>query len=85
MSDSESTIITKWNELKSVIENLEADVIKNAKGVAAAGIRTRKGLRLLQVASRQLVKLTLETDKLNKSEKDAAEETLVTETVETTA
>jgi len=66
---SDNPIVAKWNELKTLVESLEADVAKNAKGVAAAGVRARKGLRLLQAKSKELVKLTLETEKSEKQEK----------------
>lgn len=68
---SDNPIVSKWNELKTLVESLEADVAKNAKGVAAAGVRARKGLRLLQSSAKELVKLTLNTDK---SEKEAKSE-----------
>jgi hypothetical protein len=69
MSDT-NTVLAKWSELKSLVEALEVDVVKNGeKGVAAAGVRARKGLRQLQGVAKDLVKLTLETDKAGKSEK----------------
>ena len=69
MSDSsDSVVLAKWTELKTLIEALEVDVAKNAKGVAAAGVRARKGLRQLQTSAKELVKLTLETDKAGKSQ-----------------
>jgi Histone H1-like protein Hc1 len=68
---SDNTISTKWSELKSLVEALEVDVVKNAdKGVAAAGVRVRKGLRQLQGVAKELVKLTLDTDKAAKASKD---------------
>ena len=66
---SDNPIVSKWNELKTLVENLEADVAKNAKGVAAAGVRARKGLRQLQTSAKELVKLTIETDKEKKDGK----------------
>ena len=63
---SDNPIVSKWNELKALVEALEADVAKNAKGVAAAGVRARKGLRQLQASAKELVKLTIETDKASK-------------------
>ena len=66
---SDNPIVSKWNELKALVEALEADVAKNAKGVAAAGVRARKGLRQLQSKSKELVKLMIETDKAGKQEK----------------
>jgi len=65
---SSDTVLAKWNELKTLIEALEVDVAKNARGVAAAGVRVRKGLRQLASSSKDLVKLTLENDKTKKSE-----------------
>ena len=56
-------LLTKWNELKAQFEALEADVVKNAKGVAAAGVRVRKGLRQLQKSAKEFVKITVERDK----------------------
>jgi hypothetical protein len=67
---SDNAILTKWSELKALVEGLEADIAKNAKGVAAAGVRTRKGLRQLQASAKDLVKLTLETDKAGKESKE---------------
>ena len=69
MSESENPVIAKWNELKSTMEGLELDVIKNAKGTAAAGVRARKGLRTLKATASALVKLTVETDKQKRADK----------------
>lgn len=65
---SSETVLAKWNELKSLVEALEVDVAKNARGVAAAGVRVRKGLRQIAASSKELVKLTLESDKTKKTE-----------------
>jgi len=56
-------VLQKWDELKTLVESLEQDVSKNAKGTAAAGVRARKGLRQLQAKSKELVKLTIELEK----------------------
>lgn len=60
-------VLTKWSELKELVEALELDVAKNARGVAAAGVRARKGLRALQGKSKELVKLTIELEKSSKA------------------
>jgi len=65
---SSETVLAKWNELKALVEALEVDVAKNARGVAAAGVRVRKGLRQVAASSKELVKLTLESDKTKKTE-----------------
>jgi hypothetical protein len=68
MSD-QNKVMEMWNEIKTVVQDLELDVVKNANGTAAAGIRARKGLRTLKTLSHQLVKLTTELDKANKAAK----------------
>lgn len=66
----ESTqVLEKWEELKTLVESLDQDVTKNAKGVASAGVRARKGLRLLKSKVSDLVKLTVELDKAKKATK----------------
>ena len=60
-------LLVKWNEIKCIVEGLELDVFKSARGVAAAGVRARKGLRTLKAKSQELVKLTFE-DKSKKEE-----------------
>mgnify|MGYP003153986930 FL=1 len=52
-------VVSKWNELKTLVENIEEDVQKNANGNKAAGTRARKGLRTLKSTASELVKLTL--------------------------
>lgn len=69
MSDNENVILDKWSELKTLVESIDVDVVKNAKGVAAAGVRARKGLRTLQSVAKALVKLTIETEKASKDSK----------------
>jgi len=54
-----NTVLTKWTELKTLIESLEDDVQKNASGNKAAGTRARKGLRNVKTSAAELVKLTL--------------------------
>jgi hypothetical protein len=65
--DSDNQVISKWTELKAIMEQLELDVVKNAKGVAAAGVRTRKGLRELKLKAAELVKTTVELDKAKRA------------------
>ena len=65
MSDSNS-VLDKWTELKTLVESLEVDVRKNAAGNVSAGIRSRKGLRLLKAVCHSLVRLSLESSKAKK-------------------
>jgi hypothetical protein len=62
MNDS-TKILENWEALKSLVEELELDVHKNAHGNKSAGVRARKGLRDLKTAAGSLVKLTLEAQK----------------------
>ena len=61
-----SQIIDKWNELKVLVETLELDVHKNASGNNSAGVRARRGLRMLKKEAAELVKLTIAEEKERK-------------------
>lgn len=63
-------ILEKWAELKVLVESLELDVHKHANGNASAGVRARRGLRSLKAESANLVKLSLDSDKERKANKD---------------
>lgn len=69
--ETENEVVAKWNELKALVEELELDVVKNARGVAAAGVRARKGLRELKAKAADLVKTTVDLDKAKKASKPA--------------
>lgn len=69
--ETDNQVIAKWTELKQIVEALELDVVKNAKGVAAAGVRARKGLRDLKAKAAELVKTTVELDKTKRAAKPA--------------
>jgi len=58
-----SDLLDKWQELKVLVESLELDVHKNASGNKSAGVRARKGLRLVKQSASELVKESLTTDK----------------------
>jgi hypothetical protein len=63
MSATDSELLDRWNELKVLIETLEKDIQKNVGGNKSAGVRARKGLRLLKTNASEIVKISLETDK----------------------
>ena len=48
-----------YESLKIMLESLEKDVYKYESGTKAAGVRLRKGLRLLRDESNKFVKFTL--------------------------
>jgi hypothetical protein len=63
----ENQVLDKWNELKALVNDIEPDVSKNARGVAAAGVRARKGLRDVKNKAAGLVKLMVTLDKASKA------------------
>ena len=64
MQKDENVAITRlWHEIKIIVDSLELDVTKNARGVYAAGVRSRHGLRLLRRKALDLLKVTLELDR----------------------
>ena len=65
MSIGDSELLNRWQELKVLIESLEQDIQKNVGGNKSAGVRARKGLRLLKTNASEIVKISLETDKAN--------------------
>ena len=65
---SENEVLAKWADLKALVEALEHDIAKNAKGTAAAGVRVRKGLRELKAKAAELFKLTITFDKTKKKD-----------------
>lgn len=52
-------ILDLWHELRTMVDTIEQDVNKNARGVGAAGTRARKGLRLLRKKAGELSKASL--------------------------
>jgi hypothetical protein len=58
-----SNLLDEWKELKVLVESLELDVHKNAGGNKSAGVRARKGLRLLKKKASDLVKSSLSSNK----------------------
>jgi hypothetical protein len=65
---SSNTIVSAWNDIKTLVEQIEADVTKNANGNASAGVRARKGLRTLKAKAAELTKATIEAEKSRKSD-----------------
>lgn len=55
------SLIDKWEELRTLFESVELDVKKNARGNKSAGVRARRGLRMIKQAANELVKLSKTT------------------------
>jgi len=56
-------LMQKWEELKTLMESIESDILKNANGNASAGVRARRGLRNLKSEAASLVKISLDGSK----------------------
>lgn len=52
------SLVDKWEELKVLVESVELDVKKNANGNKSAGVRARRGLRMIKQAAGELVKIS---------------------------
>ena len=55
------SLIDKWEELRTLFESVELDVKKNARGNKSAGVRARRGLRMIKQAANDLVKFSKST------------------------
>ena len=60
MNDS---LVEKYEELKTLVETLQIDIVKNASGNKSAGVRARKSLRELKKIASEIVKNSLTSDK----------------------
>jgi len=56
-------IVEKYQILKTLVETMQTDVVKNASGNKSAGVRARKSLRELKKLASELVKESLSSDK----------------------
>lgn len=56
-------IVEQWERLKVLVASTEDDILKNARGNASAGVRARKGLRILKKEAADLVKMTVDAAK----------------------
>ena len=56
-------IAVTWKRVKTLVESMDIDVQKNAGGNASAGVRARRGLRLLKKEAAALIKSMVEVEK----------------------
>ena len=56
-------LVEKFEELKTLVESLQVDVVKNASGNKSAGVRARKALREVKKIASEIVKTSLTSDK----------------------
>jgi hypothetical protein len=62
-------ILVLWKEIRQLVDDIDVDALKNDKGVSAAGVRLRKGLRLLKAKASKLVKLSVDKSKADHAKK----------------
>jgi hypothetical protein len=69
--ESTHELLNKWEEIRVLIESMDIDVRKNAtKGNAAAGIRARRGLRLLKKTAHDLLMMSMKEDRGDKKDEE---------------
>ena len=68
----ESQVLSKWEEIVVLVQTIEIDVRKSARGNASAGVRARKGLRKLKEWSADLVRTMIAERKISEVEESAA-------------
>jgi hypothetical protein len=56
----------KWNEVQIIVDSLRRDISKNIGGNVSAGVRSRRGLRILKNEITNLVKKSIIVDKARK-------------------
>jgi len=64
---SNDAINDAWRRVKILVESMEVDIQKNASGNVSAGVRARRGLRLLKKEAATLVKSMVEVEKNRKA------------------
>jgi|SaaInlV_165m_DNA_2_1040747.scaffolds.fasta_scaffold56281_2 ribosomal protein S13 len=57
-------IVESWNELEVLRDSMELDLAKSLNGVRTAGVRTRKGLKLMSQQAQMIKKQLLQLQKL---------------------
>lgn len=63
-----------WDDLKATVLAVELDVLKNSEGNVSAGVRARRGLRMLKNKVSDLVKVLKQEDQGKKTERKASRE-----------
>jgi hypothetical protein len=63
-------LLEQWNEIKLLVESLDLDVTKIAKGNSSAGVRARRGLRLLKTKLNEFSKLTIQEEKKKREDEE---------------
>ena len=62
-------ILDLWHELRTIVDAIEQDVNKNSRGITAAGVRARKGMRLIRKKSKEITDASLAQEHSKSSSK----------------
>lgn len=57
-------VVNGYETLKDMVAALELDLVKSAKGNVAASLRTRRGLRAVKKQAHDLIRSTLDVNKV---------------------
>jgi hypothetical protein len=68
---SNDTITETWQRIKTIVDSMDVDILKSKNGNASAGVRARRGLRLMKKEASALVKFMIEDDKQRKAAESA--------------
>lgn len=63
-------LVEIWKQIKEAVDVLELDVTKYSRGVAAAGLRARKGMRAVKSMMSEFVRESVRLEKENKLTKE---------------
>lgn len=61
--EEENKALGTWRHIQTLVESTSLDIYKNAGGNVAAGVRSRRSLRKLGRLVRDLINMTVESDK----------------------
>jgi hypothetical protein len=68
---SNQEVLGLWAALKEIVDQIDVDVRKNSNGNASAGVRARKGLRIIRAKAAELTKITIDLEKAKKQQTSA--------------
>lgn len=63
MAEDLNPVFSRWLEIKQIVDGMERDVTKNARGTTSAGIRLRRTLRFVRASLKEFIMYTLNRDK----------------------
>lgn len=74
-----SELVNAFNECKTMLANVEPELLKSTTGNVSAGLRVRHGMRALKKAAGEVVKCSKALDAAVKAEKKSRKAAKVSE------